>query len=67
MKALTWLSGRAPDEAVDAGWPLSKAMTAGMDWMPSWPAISGMLVDVHLGQLHGALGGLRTDLLDASG
>ena len=23
------------------GWPFLKAMTAGIDWMPSWPAIAG--------------------------
>ena len=25
------------------GWPLTKANTAGIDWMPSWPAIAGCL------------------------
>src|SRR5918994_4680047 len=24
-----------------SGWPFEKAMTAGMDWMPSWPGICG--------------------------
>ena len=23
------------------GWPLTKAMTAGIDWMPSWPGMAG--------------------------
>ncbi len=40
MKALTWLSGSAPTKP-STGWPLEKAMTAGIDWMPSWPAIAG--------------------------
>ena len=25
------------------GWPLAKAITAGIDWMPIWPGISGCL------------------------
>ena len=24
-----------------AGWPLTKAITAGIDWMPIWPGIAG--------------------------
>src|SRR5688500_7095369 len=40
MKALTWLSGSAPMKP-SSGWPFLKAMTAGIDWMPSWPAICG--------------------------
>ena len=40
MKALTWLSGSAPMKP-STGWPLTKAKTAGIDWMPSWPAICG--------------------------
>ncbi len=34
--------GQRADEA-STGWPLSKANTAGIDWMPSWPAICGCL------------------------
>ena len=49
MKPRIWLSGSAPTNP-STGWPLSKAMTAGIDWMPSWPANLGMLVDVHLDQ-----------------
>ena len=40
MKALTWLSGTAPMKP-SAGWPLTKAITAGIDWMPIWPGIAG--------------------------
>ena len=56
MKALTWLSGTAPMKP-SAGWPLTKAITAGIDWIPIWPGICRMLVDVHLDQLDLALGG----------
>ena len=40
MKAMTWLSGSAPIKP-SSGWPFLKAMTAGIDWMPSCPAICG--------------------------
>src|ERR1700759_479985 len=40
MKAVTWLSGTAPMKP-SAGWPLKKAITAGIDWMPIWPGIAG--------------------------
>ena len=40
MKSRIWLSGMAPMKP-STGWPFLKAMTAGMDWMPSWPAIAG--------------------------
>ena len=40
MKALIWLSGTAPMKP-SAGWPLTKAITAGIDWMPIWPGIAG--------------------------
>ncbi len=40
MKALTWLSGTAPMKP-SAGWPLTKAITAGIDWIPIWPGICG--------------------------
>ena len=40
MKAFTWLSGSAPMKP-STGWPLTNAMTAGIDWMPSWPGIAG--------------------------
>ena len=40
MKPRIWLSGSAPTNP-STGWPLSKAMTAGIDWMPSWPGIWG--------------------------
>ena len=40
MKAVTWLSGSAPMKP-SAGWPLTKAITAGIDWMPIWPGIAG--------------------------
>ena len=40
MKPRIWLSGKAPTKP-STGWPLSKAMTAGIDWMPSWPGICG--------------------------
>ena len=40
MKALTWLSGTAPMKP-SAGWPLTKAITAGIDWIPIWPGIAG--------------------------
>ena len=40
MKPRIWLSGSAPTNP-STGWPLSKAITAGIDWMPSWPAICG--------------------------
>ena len=60
MKALIWLSGCAPMKP-SAGWPLTKAITAGIDWMPIWPGICGMVVDVHLDQLDLALG--RADRL----
>ena len=56
MKAVTWLSGSAPRNP-SIGWPLTKANTAGIDWMPSCRGIAGMLVDVHLDQLDLALGG----------
>ena len=56
MKAVTWLSGTAPMKP-SAGWPLTKAITAGIDWMPIWPRDRRMLVDVHLDQLDLALGG----------
>ena len=49
-----------------AGWPLTNAMTAGIDWMPIWPGIDGMLVDIHLDQLDLALGGAH-DLLEHGG
>ena len=39
---MTWLSGSAPMKP-SAGWPLTKAITAGIDWMPIWPGISGCL------------------------
>jgi hypothetical protein len=32
--------GMAPMKP-STGWPSLKAMTAGIDWMPSWPAIEG--------------------------
>ena len=54
---MTWLSGSAPMKP-SAGWPLTKAITAGIDWMPIWPGNRRMLVDVHLDELHLALGGL---------
>src|ERR1051326_6740150 len=34
--ATTWLSGSAPIKP-SAGWPLTKAITAGIDWMPLGP------------------------------
>ncbi len=37
---MTWLSGSAPMKP-SAGWPLTKAITAGIDWMPIWPGIAG--------------------------
>ncbi len=40
MKAVTWPSGSAPMNP-SAGWPLTKAITAGIDWMPIWPGIAG--------------------------
>ncbi len=40
MKAVTWLSGSAPMKP-STGWPLTKAITAGIDWMPIWPGIAG--------------------------
>jgi hypothetical protein len=40
MKALTWLSGTAPMKP-SAGWPPTKAITAGIDWMPICPGIAG--------------------------
>ena len=40
MKAFTWLSGTAPMKP-STGWPRWKAITAGIDWMPSWPGIWG--------------------------
>ena len=40
MKAVTWLSGTAPMKP-SAGWPLTKAITAGIDWIPIWPGIDG--------------------------
>src|SRR6187431_1450470 len=40
MKAVTWLSGTAPIKP-SAGWPLTKAITAGIDWMPIWPGMAG--------------------------
>ena len=57
MNSLIWLSGIAPMKP-STGWPFLKAMTAGIDWMPSWPAIDGMVVDVHLDQLDPAAGRL---------
>ena len=51
MKPFTWLSGSAPMKP-STGWPRWKAKTAGIDCTPSWPAICGMLVDVHLDELH---------------
>ncbi len=39
-KAMTWLSGSAPMKP-SAGWPLTKAITAGIDWMPIWPGMAG--------------------------
>ena len=39
-EGLTWLSGSAPMKP-STGWPLVKAITAGIDWMPSWPGICG--------------------------
>ena len=38
--ATTWLSGSAPMKP-SAGWPLTKAITAGIDWMPIWPGMAG--------------------------
>ena len=55
---MTWLSGSAPMKP-STGWPLTKAITAGIDWMPIWPGNLRMLVDVHLGELDLALGGLH--------
>ncbi len=40
MNALTWPSGSAPTKP-STGWPFTKANTAGIDWMPSWPGIAG--------------------------
>jgi len=40
MNSLIWLSGMAPMKP-STGWPFLKAMTAGMDWMPSCPATAG--------------------------
>ena len=40
MNSRIWLSGMAPMKP-STGWPSLKAMTAGIDWMPSWPAIDG--------------------------
>ena len=40
MKLLIWPSGNAPMKP-STGWPFWKAMIAGIDWMPSWPAIWG--------------------------
>ena len=37
---MTWLSGSAPMKP-SAGWPLTNAITAGIDWMPIWPGIAG--------------------------
>ena len=37
---MTWLSGSAPMKP-SAGWPLTKAITAGIDWMPIWPGMAG--------------------------
>src|SRR5262249_14816053 len=42
MKAVTWLSVSAPRKP-STGWPLTKANTAGIDWMPSCPGIAGCL------------------------
>src|SRR5438132_4882540 len=42
MNAATWLSGSAPRNP-STGWPLMKANTAGIDWMPSCPGIVGCL------------------------
>src|SRR6476620_11046654 len=47
--AVTWPSGNAPMKP-STGWPLENAITAGIDWMP---------IDVHLGELDLALGGLH--------
>ena len=48
------------------GWPSTKAITAGIDWMPELAREWRMVVDVHLDQLHLALGGLH-DLLEHRG
>src|SRR3984885_4340276 len=40
MKAVTWLSGTAPIKP-SAGWPLMKAITAGIDWIPICWATAG--------------------------
>src|SRR5256884_8689912 len=42
MNAVTWLSGNAPRNP-SIGWPLTKANTAGIDWIPSCPGIEGCL------------------------
>ena len=65
MKALIWLSGTAPMKP-STGWPLLKAMTAGIDWMPELAGDLRVLVDIHLDQLDLAAGRLD-DLLDDRG
>ncbi len=62
MKALTWLSGRAPTKP-STGWPPEKAMTAGNRLDAELAGDRRMLVDVHLDQAHGAAGGAHR-LLD---
>src|SRR5215813_7115371 len=42
MNAATWLSGSAPRKP-STGCPLTKANTAGIDWIPSCPGIEGCL------------------------
>ena len=39
-KAIDLAFGIAPMKP-SAGWPLTKAITAGIDWMPIWPGIAG--------------------------
>src|SRR5689334_7697949 len=40
MNCVTWPSGSAPMKP-SAGCPLTKAITAGIDWMPIWPGMAG--------------------------
>ena len=56
MKAFTWLSGTAPRNP-STGCPLTKAITAGIHWMPSCPAIAGWSSMFILTSSHGAFGG----------
>ena len=63
MKAVTWLSGTAPMKP-SAGWPLTKAITAGIDWMPICLGNRRVMVDVHLDQLDLAAGGTHRLLQD---